>query len=78
MFRHKAFRSAVCGAFLLASGFAPLTVRANPIQFGANFYDFVFTGLGFTWDEAIAGAASSTFNGVSGHLATIMSIRIQS
>ena len=71
--RYKLFRLAVCAGLLLGSGLAPSAARADPIQFGTNFYDFVYTGLGFTWGSANASAAASTFRGVNGHLATITS-----
>ena len=62
----------------LASIFAWGTMTALPaqaalLQFGSNYYDFVYQPLGINWDAAKVAAASTTFDGVNGHLATITS-----
>jgi hypothetical protein len=67
----------------LALGFATLAgltpnVEASPVQFGANYYEFVsvadpFTGGNNSWFTDAAAASASIFGGVNGHLATITS-----
>lgn len=52
--------------------------EAVPVFFGSNYYEFVevvdpFVGSNNSWFTARDAAAASTFNSVSGHLATITS-----
>jgi hypothetical protein len=56
----------------------PSTVAAAPIFFGSNAYEFVlvtdpFAGTNNSWETARDAAATSVFNGVDGHLATVTS-----
>jgi hypothetical protein len=45
---------------------------ATPVQFGANYYDFVLAD-GISWADASTAASNSVFGGVNGHLVTITS-----
>jgi len=70
------FQIAICVVGLqIAFG---LSASATPMPFGGNLYDFVkvanpYTGANNTWSTAMALAAASSYNGVSGHLATVTS-----
>ena len=55
----------------LALGFASVSVQAVPTVFGSNAYEFIQPGI--SWSAADTAASSSTFGGVSGHLATVTS-----
>jgi hypothetical protein len=50
-----------------------LPVYSSPVQFGANFYDFV-GAEGINWQDAKNVAASSTFGNLNGSLTTITSV----
>lgn len=65
---------AICSVVLYAA--AP--AYAAPIAFGSNHYEFIevsdpFIGTNNSWFTARDSAAASSFNSVSGHLATITS-----
>jgi hypothetical protein len=63
------FRLAVVvGAMGLASAVAPAS--AAPILFGSSYYDFVVDDA-VSWADANTAASALSFNGASGHLATI-------
>lgn len=63
----------ILSVFLISTcGLASFPAYASPIQFGANFYDFV-SAENITWQDAKNAAASSTFMGLNGYLATITS-----
>ena len=66
------FRINVATFGLYAVCFADFSAEAAPIQFGSHFYDFVTNNL-ISWQNASNAAASSSFMGVNGHLATVMS-----
>lgn len=58
-----------------ALGFA-VTCQSDPIQYPGtgHFYEVVSPGTPITWDQGRDGAAAHTWQGISGHLATIGSI----
>lgn len=56
----------------LTAAFACGLPAQAPIQFGTNFYEFV-PASGMTWQTAATAAASRTWLGRAGHLATITS-----
>jgi hypothetical protein len=60
----------VLGAMGLAGAVAPAS--AAPVLFGTSYYDFVASD-GISWDDAKTAASALSFNGASGHLATITS-----
>lgn len=65
-------------ALIIAGFLIPSIALATPIQFTGNghYYDFIAaspTAAGLTWDQARAAATGLTYNGVSGHLATLTS-----
>jgi hypothetical protein len=64
------------GMRLISAGFGVMLcggqVFAAPILYSGHYYDFI-AGTGVTWDAAQLAAASSSYLGVSGHLATITS-----
>jgi len=47
--------------------------NAIPVQFGDNYYVWVYIDEMISWQDASAAAAESTYNSVYGHLATITS-----
>lgn len=61
-------------AVALAAAFAifPMTLLAGPVEFDGHFYE-VIVDSGINWDDADSAANSLSFNGVTGHLATITS-----
>jgi len=56
---------------LCACVFIAVPASASPIAFGNNAYEFI-PGE-FSWDQANTAAQALTFQGVSGHLVTILS-----
>jgi hypothetical protein len=75
----KSLRSntAICFLALLAAGHVH-RAAATPLQFGANYYEFVapsnpYSGSNNSWITDNAAASAQVFNGVHGHLATITS-----
>jgi hypothetical protein len=48
------------------------SANAAPVQFGANYYDFVLAD-GISWADASTAASNSVFGGVNGHLVTVTS-----
>ena len=58
------------GSFLLLC--LNVNVYATPIQFGANYFDFV-NADGISWQDAENAAQNSIFDNVNGYLATIIS-----
>lgn len=73
----KYFGIAICLIGLYAVLLAP-HAEATPTKFGDNYYEFVlvsdpFTGTNNSWATGSAKAADSVYNGLSGHLATIIS-----
>jgi hypothetical protein len=66
------------GIFMIASQICLVPSAAAQSQFGNNIYILVrpsdpFAGANNSWFSASAAAASSTYNGVQGHLATVTS-----
>jgi hypothetical protein len=66
------FRITVATFCLYGMCSSELTAEAMPIQFGSHYYDFVTNNL-ISWQNASNAAAASSFMGVNGHLATVMS-----
>ncbi|MBI5787622.1 MAG: PEP-CTERM sorting domain-containing protein [Candidatus Schekmanbacteria bacterium] len=58
--------SIICLSFL---GMA----QAAPVQFAGNGHYYNAIGSGITWDDALVAAASLSYNGQSGYLATLTS-----
>ena len=58
-------------ALLRACVFIPVPASAAPITFGSNAYEFI-PGA-FSFNDANTAAQAQTFEGVSGHLVTILS-----
>ena len=68
--KKKLWAGLACGVMML--GMAGVA-SATPIQWATNghYYDAVYSVI--TWDESNATAQASTYNGITGHLATITS-----
>ena len=64
------------GKSLLAAtillGLAAGSAQASPVQFGSSYYEFIFDS-DISWNDANSAAASSSFLGSSGYLATVTS-----
>jgi len=58
--------------FLCAGVLIAVPASATPIVFGSNAYEFI-NNIGLSFDQANAAAQAQTFQGVSGHLVTILS-----
>lgn len=67
-------RAVITAGLLTIIGSLPLghAAHATPIQFGANFYEYI-PDEAISWADASAAASTDVFNGLHGHLATVTS-----
>jgi hypothetical protein len=56
---------------LTAVALAAASAHAAPVAYDGSYYEYVAASL--SWTDAAAAAAASSYNGLSGHLATISS-----
>ncbi|MFN0151701.1 MAG: FlgD immunoglobulin-like domain containing protein [bacterium] len=64
-------KSSLLLAAILVTWLTPLGAAADPVQFIGNGNDYEFVDTQTTWANAVTAAASRTYLGVGGHLATI-------
>jgi len=57
-------------ASMLATSFAS---QAAPLLFNGHYYDYITSGQNFTLDEALADAATRSYGGDAGYVATVTS-----
>lgn len=67
------FRRLACLGLALLALACGNAAQAAPVQWSANGHYYELVSGSYTWSDAVAGAASRTYKGMTGYLATITS-----